>query len=139
MWPPADGSQEVPAADTRARGQAFFKLSKDGSELDYRLTVANLHNVAQAHIHVGEAGVNGSIVAWLYPDAPPAQLIEGRSSGVLAEGTITADDLVGLSAGQPLSALINLMMGEEAYVNVHTSQFPGGEIRGQIRPGGRTP
>jgi aldose sugar dehydrogenase len=133
---PADGSQEVPAVNTRARGQAVFQLSQDGSELHYRITVANLHNVTQAHIHVGAAGVNGPVVAWLYPDAPPAQLIEGRFSGVLGEGTITEDGLVGPMAGGSLSALIDLMIGEEAYVNIHTSQFPGGEIRGQIRPAG---
>jgi hypothetical protein len=52
---------------------------------------------------------------------------------VLATGTITAADLVGPLAGQPLSALVDAMEAGETYVNVHTSQFPAGEIRGQIR------
>jgi aldose sugar dehydrogenase len=133
---PADGSQEVPPVATRARGQAIFQLSKDGAELSYKLIVANLHNITQAHIHYGAAGVNGPVVAWLYPEGPPSQLIEGRFSGVLAEGTITGNDLVNDLEGLPLSALIDLMMAGEAYVNVHTSQYPGGEIRGQIRPAG---
>jgi aldose sugar dehydrogenase len=130
------GAEEVPPADTRAQGQAIFQLSADGSLLDFMLIVANIQNVTQAHIHVGAAGVNGPVVAWLYPDGPPSQLIPGRSNGVLAQRTITAGDLVGPLAGQPLSALLELMRDDETYVNVHTSQFPPGEIRGQIRARG---
>jgi hypothetical protein len=130
---PLSGDQEVPAVDTRARGQTIFRLSKDGSELSYRLIVANLHDVTQAHIHLAPAGVNGPVVAWLYPSGPPAQPIEGRFSGVLAEGTITADDLVGLLAGHDLEDLVALMRAGETYVNVHTAEYPPGEIRGQIR------
>jgi len=51
---------------------------------------------------------------------------------LLAEGTITASDLVGPLAGQPLSALIEAMRAGNTYVNVHTVQFPAGEIAGQI-------
>jgi hypothetical protein len=127
------GDQEVPPADTRAQGQAVFRLSADGTELHYRLIVANIENVTQAHIHLAPAGVNGPVVAWLYPDAPPAQLIPGRTSGVLAMGTITEDDLVGLLAGASLEELIDVIIAGNAYVNVHTSQFPPGEVRGQIR------
>lgn len=130
---PMSGDQEVPAADTRARGQATFTLSSDGSELSYRLVVANLHNVTMAHIHRAPAGENGPVVAWLYPSGPPPQLIEGRSSGVLATGTLTADNLVGQLAGGTLEDLVALMRAGETYVNVHTTAYPGGEIRGQIR------
>jgi outer membrane receptor for monomeric catechols len=59
-------------------------------------------------------------------------LIPGRFNGVLAEGTITADNLVGTLAGQSLGVLIEMIKAGNAYVNVHTSQFPPGEIRGQI-------
>jgi hypothetical protein len=126
------GSEEVPPNDSRATGQATFKLNAAGDELSYRLNVANIHNVTQAHIHLAPAGVNGPVVAWLYPSAPPAQLIPGRTQGTLATGTITADDLVGPMAGQPLSALLDAMAAGNTYVNVHTSQFPAGEVRGQI-------
>jgi hypothetical protein len=63
---------------------------------------------------------------------------------VLAEGTITAANLIGPLAGHPLSDLIADMESGGAYVNIHTNDgvaptntgpgdFPGGEIRGQIR------
>jgi hypothetical protein len=127
------GGEEVPPVDTNATGQAKFQLSKDGTELSFRLIVANIENVTQAHIHLAPAGVNGPVVAWLYPAAPPAQLIEGRTQGVLAEGVITEADLVGPLAGASLSALVAEMRAGNTYVNVHTSQFPPGEVRGQIR------
>jgi len=127
------GGEEVPPADTRAQGQATFQLSKDGTELRYRLIVANIENVTMAHIHRAPAGQNGPVVAWLYPSAPPAQLIPGRSQGVLAQGTITAANLVGPLAGATLEDLIEAMADGQTYVNVHTQQVPAGEVRGQIR------
>jgi hypothetical protein len=129
----AVGASEVPANDSRGQGQATFRLSADGTELHYTLHVANIENVTQSHIHLAPAGTNGGIVAWLYPSAPPSVLIPGRSQGVLAEGTIRAANLVGPLAGSSLEALMTAMIEGRTYVNVHTSQFPPGEIRGQIK------
>lgn len=126
------GDQEVPPAETNATGQTNFKLSKDGMELEYKLIVANIENVRMAHIHVAPVGANGGVVAWLYPDGPPPQIIPGRTDGILAQGTITAGDLVGALKGASLQDLIDLMTEGQTYVNVHTDQYPGGEIRGQI-------
>lgn len=122
------GDEEVPAVMTNATGQTIFKLSKDGSELHYKLIVANIENVAAAHIHAAPSGQNGGVVAFLYGDG----LITGRTNGILAEGVITADDLIGSLSGQSLEDLVDLMSSGGTYVNVHTSQKPGGEIRGQI-------
>lgn len=133
---PLSGGEEVPAVATEARGLARFQLSRSGDEIEYRLIVANIENVLMSHIHLAPAGQNGGVVVWLYPEGPPPQLIEGRSDGVLATGTITADQLVGALAGEDLGALLEVMEAGGAYVNVHTSQFPGGEVRGQIRAGG---
>jgi hypothetical protein len=135
------GAEEVPARDTNARGNALFTLSDDGLTLSYKLIVANINNVVASHIHVGPAGTNGPVVLFLYGPAPAGG---GRSDGVLAQGTATGADLVGPLAGQPLSALIDAIRAGNAYVNVHTNDgvdptntgpgdFPGGEIRGQIR------
>jgi hypothetical protein len=109
------------------------RLNRDGQSISYRLIVANIENVTMAHIHLAPAGVNGPVVVWLYPSTPPAQLIPGRSSGVLATGTFTAENLVGPLAGQSLDALLDAFLGGDLYVNVHTSQYPPGEVRGQIR------
>ena len=127
------GNNEVPVRDTGGQGQATFKLNDDGTELSYKLNVANIENVTQAHIHLGAVGANGGIVVWLYPSAPPSLLIRGRSQGTLGEGVITSANLVGLLLGKPLGDLLAQIQAGGAYVNVHTSQFPGGEIRGQIR------
>jgi hypothetical protein len=126
------GDEEVPVRDTNAQGQAIFQVNADGTAISYKLMVANIQNVTQAHIHLAPAGSNGGIVAWLYPSAPPSQLIPGRSQGILGEGELTAASLVGALSGSPLSALIDAMKDGGTYVNVHTSQFPPGEIRGQI-------
>jgi hypothetical protein len=143
------GDNEVPPAgvviETNAQGQAIFKLSPDGSELSYKLIVANIENVFQAHIHIGAPGSNGPIAVWLYPSTTPGAgpLGQGRIQGPIAEGTITSADLIGPLAGHPLSDLLAAIEAGNAYVNVHTNDgvaplntgpgdFPGGEIRGPI-------
>jgi hypothetical protein len=130
---PLSGGQEVPPNDSRATGVAVFKLSKDGTALDFRVNVGNIENVTQAHIHLAPVGVNGPVVVWLHPPGPPAQLLPGRTNGPLAQGTITAADLVGQLAGEDLATLVAHIRDGNAYVNVHTTQFPPGEVRGQIR------
>lgn len=126
------GDEEVPSVDTMAQGQAIFMLNKDGTELRFILIAAKIENIIMSHIHMAPKGQNGPIVAWLYPSAPPMVLIPGRFNGVLASGTITAADLVGPLQGMPLSALVSEMMAGNTYVNIHTEQNPGGEIRGQL-------
>ncbi len=112
-------SEEVqtPAIVSNAQGQAIFQLSDDGTALSYELVVANIIDVQAAHIHLAPAG--------------PAT--SGRTQGVLAQGTITAADLIGPLAGHPLSDLVSAMDAGGAYTNVHTTAHPAGEIRGQIR------
>jgi len=143
------GDEEVPVRETRAQGQAHFQLNRAGTEISYWMNVANIENVTMAHIHVAPPGANGPVVVWLYPSTspPPLPAGGGRIQGRVATGSITADNLVGQLAGQPLSALVDLMRAGNTYVNVHTrlsdvmtdpidtgpGNFPAGEIRGQIR------
>lgn len=122
------GDEEVPANDSRATGEAIFRITQEGS-LYYKVTVANIENVRMAHIHMAPAGQNGGVIAWLYPKGPPPQIIEGRFQGVLAEGTITEDDI----GDRTFEEFIEAIEAGNTYVNVHTNQYPGGEIRGQIR------
>jgi hypothetical protein len=126
------GDQEVPPVETNATGQAIFKLSKDGMELHFKLIVANINDVRMAHIHLAPVGVNGGVVVWLFPAGPPPGLIEGKTNGILAEGVITSEDLVGDLAEKTLDDLISELEAGNAYVNVHTVANGGGEIRGQI-------
>jgi hypothetical protein len=124
-----EGEQEVPPVDSDAKGVAIFRLSNDGTELEYKVIVANIEDVTAAHIHLAPKGENGDIVAFLFnPEAPT----EGRTNGVLAKGTITSADLVGPLEGATLSELIAKMEAGNTYVNVHTVEHPAGEIRGQI-------
>jgi hypothetical protein len=135
-----DGDTEVPANSSLGTGQAVFHLSPDGTSLDYKLIVANLDNPVAAHIHIGPPGVNGPVVTFLFGPAAPGG---GTANGVIGEGTITAANLIGPLAGQPLSALIDALNSGNAYVNVHTNDgvpptgtgpgdLPGGEIRGNF-------
>ena len=47
------GKEVVPAVETKAMGEADFKLSKDGKELTYILKLMDIENVSAAHIHTG--------------------------------------------------------------------------------------
>lgn len=127
------GDQEVPAVETRATGQTVLKVARDGESIGYKLIVANIEDVTMAHLHLAPAGANGPVVTWLYPeDGPPPELIEGRSDGILARGTISEDDLVGPLAGEDLDTLLEEIADGQIYVNVHTLANPGGEVRGQV-------
>jgi CHRD domain len=134
------GDEEVPARDTQAVGVAKFKLREDGAALEFKVNVANIQNAFAAHIHCGAAGVNGPVGVTLFVGAPAA----GRVNGTLAEGTITAPDPGNGCGWTDLAAVLAAMGSGATYVNVHTNDgvappntgpgdFPGGEIRGQIR------
>jgi hypothetical protein len=123
-------AQEVqnPPVATDAQGQASFRLRGGGTELTFTISVSNIENVRDAHLHLAPAGQNGMIVVGLFSGSEP-----GPVNGVLVEGTITAGDLVGPLQGLPLSVLIDEIRARHIYVNVHTEAFPAGEIRGQVR------
>ncbi|HYA87186.1 MAG TPA: CHRD domain-containing protein [Nitrospirota bacterium] len=123
------GKEEIPATETKATGEAAFKLSEDGAKIFYNLKLQDIENVNAAHIHIGKRGGEGSVVVGLF--AGPTK--EGKFSGVLARGAITELKLVGPLAGKTISDLVALLKSGEAYVNVHTDRYPTGEIRGQIK------
>ena len=129
------GDAERPTPnDSTAQGQAVFQVNADGSAIHYQLLVGNIENVTQAHIHCC-ATPKGPAESWCGSIPAPRRRssFPGRSQGVLGEGLITQSSLVGGLAGQPLSVLLDQIASGLAYVNVHTSQFQPGEIRGQIR------
>ena len=133
-------------ADSRAQGEAIFRVSADGSTVDFRLIASNIDNVIMSHIHCGPAGTNGPIRMWLYPVigpvGAPGPSGAGPQNGVLASGTFSPTGVV-CPDGTPL---LDAMRAGLTYVNVHTNDgvdgpntgpgdFPGGEIRGQLDHG----
>ena len=135
---PMSGDQEVPARDTLATGVTTFKV-RDGV-LQYKVNVANISNVFAAHIHCGATGANGPVGVTLFVGAPAG----GPVNGTLAEGTITGPDPGNGCGWVDLDDVLAAMESGATYVNVHTNDgvappntgpgdFPGGEIRGQIR------
>jgi len=128
------GSNEVPAVVTNAQGQAIINISKDESSLEFKLIVANIENVTQAHIHCGSEGVAGPVVVFLYGLGPTVS-----PNGVLSEGVRTNANVIARpdSAACPggvgnFADLVAKIRSGQAYVNVHTVTNPGGEIRGQL-------
>jgi hypothetical protein len=120
------GDNQLPPVDTNATGIANFQ--NNGETVNYQLSVSDLVNVTKAHIHRGEESEVGKHVVTLYNATTPT----GPMSGLLSQGNFTAADLEGPLAGRPLTDLISIMDNGTAYVNVHTEEFPTGEIRGQI-------
>ena len=139
------GEFEVPANASSAR--ADFKLKVSGSEdsARYDLKIDEpIENLRMAHLHVEAPGVNGPIAVWLYPhDASGVRTIPGSFEGRLAKDVITPDDLCfsptapfcddsGATPVGEWDAFVDAVESGGIYVNVHTDQFPGGEVRDQV-------
>jgi CHRD domain len=137
------GYEESPSVSTTATGEFTATIAPDGDTIYYSETYSGLQGtVTQSHIHVGQLGVNGSIVIFLCQTAtnadPTGLAPECPQEGSVA-GTITAANVIAgattaqqLAAGD-LAAVITAIRAGAAYANVHTTPSPGGEIRGQIR------
>ncbi|MCO8244251.1 MULTISPECIES: CHRD domain-containing protein [unclassified Haladaptatus] len=128
------GENQPKNVKTDANGVAMF--TQAGENVRYVLLVSKLEDVTEAHIHMGRKGQSGAVVVWLYPSpkATNGQQFSGEFNGVLASGTFDSSDLVGPLKNEPLTQLASVIETGEAYVNVHTKQYPEGEIRGQISP-----
>ena len=105
-----DGAQEVPPSGSPANGVGCFVLNPDNT-LDYLVSFAGLVGTeTAAHIHgPAPAGINAGVVFPFVVGNPKAGTF----------GPLTAQQVADLSGGL-------------YYVNIHTTAFPGGEIRGQI-------
>jgi CHRD domain len=125
-----NGQNEVPShSDVSATGIAGLIVNSAKSKIWYQIEAEGLERVTQAHIHSGEAGKNGPIVATLFTGN------KDTVNGALVQGSITSDKLQGPLKGEPISDLVTLFDKSSAYVNIHTETFPDGEIRGQISKG----
>jgi YVTN family beta-propeller protein len=123
------GGNEVPPVSTTATATATFTLQ--GTTVSYRIDVTNLggpgNDITAAHIHSGATGVNGPIRVSLLPT--PVTGLSVPLTGNLVQGTFTSANVQGITFDQ----LIAEMRNGTAYVNVHTTVNPNGEIRGQIQ------
>ena len=134
-----EGYQENPDNSTTGTGSFAATIAKDDASLTYTLSYSGLEGtVLQSHIHFGKPAVNGGISIWLCGTATslgPAGTPTCPASGTVTR-TVTAADVVGpsgqgIAAGEWAEILAAIRSGH-AYANVHTTKFPGGEIRAQI-------
>ena len=133
-----DGFQEVPAISTTGSGKCTVKPVDGG--LAVTLEYAGLKGqVTQAHVHLGQPGVNGGIAFFICtnlgngpmgtPACPPAPATVTRT---IVAGDVIAQAAQGLAAGD-LAALLIALKKKVTYCNVHTDLFPGGEIRALLK------
>ena len=114
--------------------------TRDG--LAYKLSYSGLEgDVTQSHIHFGQRGVAGAISAFFCSNEPnpPAGTQACPPSPATITGTIKAADVIGPTAqgiapGE-LGELLKAIRAGATYANVHSTKFPGGEIRAQLRAG----
>ena len=127
------GANEVPARDTGASGVCGFVVT--GDRVDFSITTRGLTSgVVGAHIHLAPAGSNGPVrVPFINPNLAGTNTqtpFAAPDPGILMENSFGASDVTG---GLTLADVLGAMRSGNAYCNIHTVNFPGGEIRGQIR------
>ncbi|HET8755386.1 MAG TPA: CHRD domain-containing protein [Solirubrobacteraceae bacterium] len=109
------GAQETPASDPDARGTAKIRLDRAKKKVCFTIRVTNVEDVVAAHIHKGGKGVAGNIVVTLLHGPAVGSKFTGCEKNV-PRGTIRAI----------------LRHPRRYYVNVHSMDFAGGEVRGQL-------
>jgi len=140
------GYEEVPAISTEGNGLFKARINNNETEIAYSLSYSNLEGaVQQAHIHLGQKGVNGGITVFLCSNLGngPVGTQACPPAPATITGTITASDVSpnipatlaarnqGLDTGE-FDELLSAIRAGSTYVNVHSTKWPGGEIRSQI-------
>jgi CHRD domain len=129
------GDQQSPPVTTNAFGFAEVRLFENGtsSAIEFRVIVCNIANVTHSHIHVGAVGANGNIVVHFF-DQPTNPVSSPDGCTTLAHGIRGPSDLMpDPTAGVNTWAdFVHALTTGNAYVNVHTTAHPAGEIRGQL-------
>lgn len=134
------GTSEVPAISTTASGTFLARISADGSAISFQLSYDELEgDVTQAHIHIGQSGVNGGVALFLCsnlgtPGVQPCPVPPATVSGILTAADVIGPASQGVAAGEFAEVVAAIRAGV-AYANVHSTKFPGGEIRAQVDSG----
>ena len=140
------------AVRSDARATARLTLDRTADIIQYTLTYSKVGTtppstgtVTQAHIHFGKNHASGGILVFFCSNldngpagtqACPAN--EGTVSGTWTAANVVAIPGQNVTAGD-FNALADALLSGTAYANIHTTAFPAGEIRGQVRPVGREP
>jgi hypothetical protein len=125
------GAEENPPVTTTASAVAHFEL-ESANTLNFELWAQTaIQNVTASHIHLGAYIQNGPVVAFLYNGGgTPRNFAAGE---LIARGTLTDASVIARPGFTPTIAnLVERIRQGRAYVNVHTTAHPGGEVRGQI-------
>ena len=131
------GAEEVPPINTS--GTAAFEMRIQPGTITFSLTFSDLSSpLAVAHLHFAPSKVAGGVMIFLcgggsQPACPAAT--SGTITGTITAANVTGPTVQGISPGDLDSALEAVRDGL-SYANMHTTNFGGGEIRGQVRRGG---
>jgi hypothetical protein len=135
------GYQEDPLVlSTTGSGSFQAEIGAKDQEISYRLSYSDLEgDVTQAHIHLGGRAQSGGIIVFLCSNLGngPAGTQACPPAPATVTGTLRPQDVVG-PAGQGIDPgefgeLVQAMRSGVTYANVHSSKYPGGEIRAQLR------
>jgi hypothetical protein len=132
-----NGFQETPMSlSTTGHGSFKARLRADG--IHYVLRYGGLEaDATQAHIHLGQRHTSGGVAAFLCGggDKPACPLREGRVEGVIDTADVVGPAAQGIEPGA-MREVVRALRHGALYANVHTSKYPGGEIRGQLGSNG---
>ncbi len=131
---------ETGAILSNGKATLDLDLNRQARTLTFKLTFSGLSSpVTQSHIHFGKRHVPGGVIVFFCTNLNngPAGTQACPAGGGTVTGTITAGNVIAdpgqnVPAGD-FDALVAALDSDTAYGNVHTTNFPAGEIRGQIR------
>jgi hypothetical protein len=141
------GFEENPSLSTTGRGHAEIRIDTQKQEIAYELSYDRLEGVGttpfvtngvvtQAHIHVSARAVNGGVAVFFCGPAPnqPCPTPSGAVKGIWTAADIVGPAAQGINPGEEtaFNELVRAIRAGFAYANVHTTRWPGGEIRGQL-------
>jgi len=131
------GYQEVVAGtiSSIATGEFVAEIDDEADIITYTLTYANIEGGGPtvAHIHFGARGTTGGVSAFLCGGGgkPPCPPVSGSVTDIITRNDVVGPNAQGIEATNFEEFVLAIRSGV-TYVNVHSTRFPGGEIRGQI-------